>query len=258
MKLVSFSFVVAATLFAGCPDEQQESSKKAEKPVTQGASADEEKAAPAPAGQGSVKGVISFEGAVPAPEKLDMSSTKDCKGAKTRQTVVVKDGKLANAVAYIKTGLKKKKWDVPKEAVVLNQQDCRYQPSVLAVQTKQDFLIKNSDSFMHNVHSKAKGAEFNIAMPKKNTDGIKKVFKKRDVFADIVCDAHSWMKASVAVVDHPFFTLTGDDGQFVLEDVPAGTYTLEFAHPALPPVSREVNVEDGKAAEISVTLTAGS
>ena len=44
------------------------------------------------------------------------------------------------------------------------------------------------------------------------------------------CDVHPWMTGYVAVTDHPFFAVTGDDGSFTIPNVPAGTYTIEAWH----------------------------
>ena len=38
------------------------------------------------------------------------------------------------------------------------------------------------------------------------------------------------MGSWVTVVDHPFYAVTGMDGSFRIENVPAGTYTIEARH----------------------------
>ena len=37
--------------------------------------------------------------------------------------------------------------------VVLDQKGCEYIPSILAVQTDQKIVVKNSDPVLHNVHN---------------------------------------------------------------------------------------------------------
>jgi len=42
----------------------------------------------------------------------------------------------------------------------------------------------------------------------------------------VKCNVHSWMRAYIGVVDHPYFAVTGPDGAFELKNVPPGGYTV--------------------------------
>ena len=47
----------------------------------------------------------------------------------------------------------------------------------------------------------------------------------------LTCEAgHPWMRAYVFVADHPYVTVTGDNGEFVLDDVPVRTRQLTMWH----------------------------
>ena len=73
------------------------------------------------------------------------------------ETIVVGDGNaLANAVVFIYT---RKALDVhpdyeaaAKEAVVLDNKGCRFEPHVLAVRTGQPLQVSNSDPIGHNTN----------------------------------------------------------------------------------------------------------
>ena len=81
-----------------------------------------------------------------------------------------------------------------------------------------DFL--NSDRLLHNIHSVPKlNATFNRTQPKGRTIPI--TFAKPEIVR-INCDLHSWMRGWVVVAAHPFYAVTGADGQFALRQPAAG------------------------------------
>ena len=72
--------------------------------------------------------------------------------------------------------------------------------------------------------------------------------KAPEVFR-IKCDVHSWMERGwVCVFDHPYFSVTGDDGTFAIKNLPDGDYTIQ-AWQKKYGTKRigKVTVKDGKA-----------
>ena len=94
-----------------------------------------------------------------SPQPACVKVTKDTMTNEYR----IKDGKVQDVFVYVKNP-PKKKYDVPKEAVVLDQVGCRYTPKVFGVMVKQPIEIINSDPMMHNIHPLGKNT-FNLAMP---------------------------------------------------------------------------------------------
>lgn len=186
------------------------------------------------ASAGEVIGKVTFDGTAPKGARLNMGADPVCskahKGPIFSEEVVVNDnGTLKNVIVYVKEGLGTRKFEAPAGKAEFDQLGCEYVPHVLAVQTGQEVLIKNSDPTLHNVHSLSKdNPAFNVAQPKKGMVLTKK-FDKPEVFK-VKCEVHTWMNAHIGVFAHPFFAVTGKDGSFTLSKVPAGEYTVEAWH----------------------------
>ncbi len=183
---------------------------------------------------GDVTGKVMFDGAAPKPARLRMDADPVCskahKSSVTGEEVVVNSNNtLKNVLVYVKDGPLKKKYDAPSEKVVFDQEGCIYHPHVLGIQTGQSLEVRNSDPTLHNVHTLSKeNPQFNVAQPKKGMI-LKKTFDKAEVFK-VKCEVHTWMGAYIGVFNHPYFSVTGDDGSFSMKKLPAGDYTLEAWH----------------------------
>jgi hypothetical protein len=143
---------------------------------------------------------------------------------------------------------------VPKDKVKFDQLGCVYSPHVLGIQAGQEVEVVNSDPTLHNVHSLSKAnPSFNVAQPKKGMTLTKK-FDKEEIFK-VKCEVHTWMGAYMGVFNHPFFAVTGDDGSFSLNKLPAGDYTLEAWHEKYGTQTMKVTVAaaDKKTADFTFT-----
>ena len=81
------------------------------------------------------------------------------------------------------------------------------------------------------------------------------VFNKPEPMFQVQCDVHPWMKAWIAVLSHPFFAVTGLNGQFEIKNVPAGTYELEAWHERLASKTATVTVTDNSTQKIDFTFS---
>jgi len=198
-------------------------------------------------------GVITLKGTPPpeiviAPLKDDVNCGPMYKSKPDPTThfyVVGPKGELADVVVYLK-GITGKSTGATAPPVVLDQKGCLYVPQILAIQTGQKLIVRNSDPCVHNVHATptvAGNPESNQVQMPGGAD-LTYTYSHPEMFLRFMCDVHRWMFAWVSVFDSPYFCISDKDGRFVIKNVPPGKYTLEAAHRKLGTQTREVEVKD--------------
>ncbi len=210
---------------------------------------------------GTLKGTVKFEGAAPEmpelPRFTESGKPKDpaCDSKAKAEYVVVNGGGVKDAVVRLAVGAAPAPKDAEKpRPALIDQKDCHYTPHVVALQTGQKLAFRNSDATMHNVHTyKGEESDVNIAQPKGDPDKeLDVTVPAGDTPYHVKCDVHPWMNAYALVTDHPYFTVTGDDGSFKLDNLPLGTYKLQVWHPYLGQKTVDVTVEAGKTTEVTL------
>jgi plastocyanin len=201
-----------------------------------------------------VTGKVTLDGDPPEPQEINMQAVGECAEQHadpvSDPTVVVGEGgALANVIVSVKADDPAALGgEAPTTPVVLDQEGCMYQPHVLSMTAGQEFVVKNSDPFLHNVHSLATvNPAFNFGQP--NKDEGKKVDAPRaeEIFR-IKCDVHPWMSAYVGVFEHPFHAVSQADGTYkITGSLPDGTHTLVAWHEKFGEQEQQVEVKDGKA-----------
>lgn len=200
-----------------------------------------------------LKGSVNFEGNVPAGKKLSLPAgcVKPGHGDVYSNEVIVNNGKLQNVLVRVTKGYENLTFtDTPTEEVELDQQGCMYTPRVTAARVGQKVTFINSDAVFHNVRSvTTQNQRFNVAMPKKD-QRITKIFTKPELFLQAKCSVHPWMGAYVAVMDHPFYSVTNAKGEFKIPALPVGTYTLEAWHEVFGTQTQEIVVKETGATDV--------
>ncbi len=192
-----------------------------------------------------VLGVVTFEGEVPQGRKLNLPS--GCNTGKTvySNEVMVKDGKLQNVLVRVVKGHEgKHSLPAPKDELIFDQKGCIYHPRVAVARTGQRVTFVNSDPIFHNVRSVTTlNEKFNVAMPKKN-QRESKIFNTPEVFLQAKCSVHPWMVAYLAILDHSFYSITTEKGEFRIPKLPVGSYTLEIWHEVFGTQTKDIFVSD--------------
>jgi plastocyanin len=168
--------------------------------------------------------------------------------------VSVQGIKSAENIAVYVDAIPDKKFDAPKDHVVVDQRKMAFIPHVVAVQQGTTVEFLNSDPVGHNVYwpsiSGNKKLSHNLGTWPK---GEKKPFQFNDLgTASLLCNVHPEMSGYVVVVPTPYFAVTDKDGNFEIKGIPAGKYTLKTWSEDGKPSTQAVDVS---AATVTVELT---
>ena len=200
---------------------------------------------------GVITGVVKYTGDRTDGTVTIVKDSQVCEHHKTKEirpekAILVQDNNLQNVVVYlsdISRGLK-----APTTDVTIDNIECEFVPRVQTAFVGGRIVAKNSDDTLHNTHLFLnKDGETrdlkNMALPKAGQTRKYKV--KYAGLLDVKCDAHNWMQGWVFVSKHPYIAVTGADGSFKMDNVPAGTWAVKAWH-------EKFGEKDG-----SVTVTAG-
>jgi plastocyanin len=161
---------------------------------------------------------------------------------------------VSNVVVYLK--------DPPKPATLplmratILQQNEAFVPRVVAVTRGSTVDFPNGDPFFHDVFSLSLSGTFDLGSYAKGK--TKSQTFKRAGLIKVYCHIHSHMTASIMVLDHPYFAVPKADGSFVIDDVPAGAYTISAWHERIGESQQPVRVDGGRASNIQFALPIGS
>ncbi len=200
---------------------------------------------------GSITGTITFEGKAPKMKPLKVDADPICVAnneiAPKKEWLILDENKgVKNVLVFITEGLNID-YSPPEEPVVIDQKGCIYSPHVVGIMAGQQLDILNNDGTLHNIHALPKvNKEFNKAQPRsKKKLSVK--FEKPEAPFKIKCDVHPWMGAYIGVFDHPCFSVSGDDGTYIISDLKPGEYVIEAWHEKLGSQTANVTVSDSAA-----------
>lgn len=145
-----------------------------------------------------------------------------------------------------------------KPAVLqVDQQDYRFIPETVAIREGDQIRFTNSDAALHNVRSVTGDEAFNVSLLQ---DGeflqtFRRAGNSRKPIR-IGCAFHSQMQAWIYVFDHPFYSVTAEDGKFAFDGVPPGDYDLEVIHPSGElRLTRAVSLKAGQTLNLDLPLS---
>ena len=215
-------------------------------------------------GWGTLKGKVTFDGTPPQPTVLQAvgKAEKDpevC--AKTAPIVaeklVVNSGNkgVRNVFVYLQrpTAINE---EAKKEALArhpeFDQKNCTYHPHALAIMTGEPVTVKSSDPTNHNVNFQLKNFNQNPLVAPGTSMEVKLDSPERAP-GPVSCSIHPWMMAYWLVLDHPYFAVTDDNGNFEIKNAPAGTQKVvvwqEAAGYVTPSSGEAVNIKPNATTE---------
>ncbi len=224
-------------------------------------------AIPCAMADGTISGKITFDGKMASPKKIRIKGDAFCVKAHPKGSDLVKEsylfnkdkGTLLNVVVYISEGADETSSGAAMEDATIDQKGCQYVPHMTAVMVGQTLNINNTDETAHNLNLKPEiNNGFNEGQPVANMTKTV-TFDKVEVGMPLKCDVHSWMNAYISVFENPYFAVVDENGEFTIENVPAGNYTLKTWHEfsKFKPTVEDMKIEvkDGESTTADFTYS---
>ncbi|MBI3353634.1 MAG: hypothetical protein HY034_01915 [Nitrospirae bacterium] len=179
---------------------------------------------------GAIKGNIKFAGAAPKLAPIKVNKNEDfCGKEKASEALIVgKDGGVRYAVAYLEKIEKGKAIDRKKQTD-LDQKKCLFAPHVITMAKGTELAVINSDPVLHNINIDVDGIQrLNKGQPKQNQVIVSRL--RHVGQGNITCDSHTHMRGYVMIFEHPYHAVSDEAGNFTIDNVPPGKYTLTVWH----------------------------
>lgn len=205
-----------------------------------------------------VSGQVSFTG--PVPEASELLITRDFEvcglGVRERREVDVSEsGGLRSVVVYISGVEGGKPWPEAPEGHALDQVECFFDPYIQVLPRGIDLQIINSDPILHNIHGyeliddRRRRTLFNLGQPDRGVI-TQPLRPRRGQQVGLECDAHDFMLGWIFTADNPYAVVVDSAGEFMMQDVPPGTYTVGAWHPFLGIMEQEITVAAETVTEV--------
>ncbi len=163
-------------------------------------------------------------------------------------------GVAGESVVYVDT-VAGKTFPAPTQSPVIDQKGLLFQPHITAVQVGATVEFLNSDSVAHNVFWTSVGGNKKLGhnlgtWPK----GEKRPFKFDNPGAvALLCNVHPEMSGYVVVAPTPYFAVTDKSGEYKIENVPDGSYTVVAWHEGAKNSSKPVAVAGDTKADFTLS-----
>jgi hypothetical protein len=195
---------------------------------------------------GHFKARFVVDGKVPAPAAIAIPAGIACgvKAPVNESLIVSKEGGLKNVVVFLQKPPAK---DVPihkdyaamaKAKVDLGNAGCRFEPHISTLWNVRTLHVTNSDKFGHNTKIDTfNNPGVNPIVPAGGFIDLD--FKKSENLPmPVACNIHPWMSAQILILDHPYMTVSDDDGNIDLQNIPAGEWTFVAWHERLGRITK--------------------
>ncbi len=143
---------------------------------------------------------------------------------------------------------------LPPESPIMDQWNVEFIPHILPVLKGSVVEFPNTDTVRHNVYSPVPipGTQIMLSLGTYDPEVIKTIRLDKTGEIPLRCNVHQEMSAFIVVLGNPYFTLTNKKGEFIIDNVPPGEYTLKTWHEKFRPVRIEVTVAPNQTVEVEL------
>lgn len=130
------------------------------------------------------------------------------------------------------------------------QKDLAFLPALLAVQAGSRVEFPNEDDTYHNIFSYSSAKRFDLGRYRSDERPIPSVVFDTPGLVTLHCDIHEHMRALILVLDTPYYTVTDQDGNFHLAQLPAGHHVLKAWIDSKTTLEHPVDLIDGEQRQV--------
>ena len=190
----------------------------------------------------TLSGHVQFKGVVPPNDDVRVDEDQEfCGQTVSIQTIHMQQGGQGLQQAIVSLGDMMKGPATTPRVTILRNEQCTFQQRINAVMLGDKLEVQNFDPILHNAHGKfGKRTILNVAQVPGGRPFQKKM--KYPGRMEIQCDKHDFMRAHVMVFPHPYFSVTGESGEFQIDLVPAGHHRITIWHETLGQIEREIDI----------------
>jgi plastocyanin/ketosteroid isomerase-like protein len=186
----------------------------------------------------------------PAPNQ-PAQGDNPCKSAKP--AIVTKAGLLADVLVRVQDGAVRGHWQ-PGKPVTLELGTCSFRPPTLGLMAGQKLSVLNKHASDHHIHAHRGYTSLLDVKLANGAPAHETSFAKPGMY-ELGSAKHAAMNGHVVVSDHPFFSVSGEDGSFTIKDVPIGKYVFEAWHAVFGWKRTAVTVVTDKTAQVTIEYT---
>src|SRR5438128_2050481 len=140
----------------------------------------------------------------------------------------------------------------PKQALRLTQHNKSFEPHVLVVPVGSLVQFPNRDPFFHNVFSLFEGKRFDLGLYEAGS--TRNVSFDRPGISYIFCNIHAEMSAVVIALNTPYYAISTERGELVIQNVPAGRNNVHTWYETAPAEALDALVHEINVTPSSSTL----
>ena len=229
-------------------------------------------------------GTVKLKGKIPTPKRYNLVLFPDpyycgriSDGKGWRMTPMPELGEkeeLPGAVVFLEEVKKGKPGTTA--ASIIQTKNCVFLPYISATQVGQTFHFQNWDPIQHKLQvflTSQQGAQAllgqNLQAHPENRKSdflssghtglhrsgaeVKYQLDRQGILV-FRCRLHDYMEGWTVVLPHPYFSITGKNGEFSIQDIPPGVYNLVVWHP-LGKQETTIEVGPGQTHDMDILIT---